>query len=146
MRFSRRAAIGGLGAAVLARRLPGAAAAATGRPWPIEEGAHTPKICLGPGDGVTPVAPPEPGALGRNLATSYAPIRQLGVTHVVGVPVGDWSEDTIRRGIQTAKDAGLAAYNWMIGVPANILYGEGRAKDLEKFIASIEAAGRAGCR
>src|SRR5208282_3895359 len=43
------------------------------------------------------------------------------------------------------KDAGLVAYNAMINVPASVIYGkESRAKDMEPFIASIEASGRAG--
>jgi mannonate dehydratase len=59
--------------------------------------------------------------------------------------VGDWTEENIRRAIQTAKDNGLVAYNAMINIPASVIYGrESRAKDLEPFIASIQAAGKAG--
>jgi len=58
---------------------------------------------------------------------------------------GGWTEENIRRTIQTAKDAGLVAYNAMINVPNSVIYGrDTRAKDLEPFIASIEAAGKAG--
>jgi mannonate dehydratase len=98
-----------------------------------------------------PAPAPEPATMGGyrlNLQASYRRIRQLGVTHLLGVGVGGgapWKEENIRHAIQVAKDAGLVAYNSMINVPASILYGrEGRAKDMETFIASIEAAGKAG--
>jgi len=88
------------------------------------------------------------GGFGRNLAASYQRIRQLGVTHLLGVGVGGgmpWTEQNIRSAIEAAKAAGLVAYNAMINVPASVLYGkETRAKDMEPFIASIEAAGKAG--
>ena len=93
-------------------------------------------------------APAVVDGFGRNLQASYERIRQLGVTHLLGVGVGGgspWTEENIRRTIQTAKDAGLVAYNAMINVPASVLYGkETRARDMEPFIASIEAAGKAG--
>jgi mannonate dehydratase len=92
-----------------------------------------------------PPADAAPGAFGRNLEASYERIRQLGVTHLLGVNVGAWTEESIRNAIQTAKAAGMVAYNAMINVPASVLYGrETRAKDMEPFIASIEAAGKAG--
>ena len=94
-----------------------------------------------------PVAPAAaPGGRGGNPAASYERIKQLGVTHLVGVPFGGgWTKENIRRAIQTAKDAGLVAYNQMINVPNSVIYGrDTRAKDLEPFIASIEAAGKAG--
>ncbi|MGO9261170.1 MAG: mannonate dehydratase [Bryobacteraceae bacterium] len=85
------------------------------------------------------------GGFGRNLQASYQRIRQLGVTHLLGVNVGAWTEDSIRSAIQSAKAAGLVAYNAMINVPPSVLYGrESRAKDMEPFIASIQAAGKAG--
>ncbi len=87
------------------------------------------------------------GGFGRNLKASYQRIRQLGVTHLLGVGVAGtpWTEENIRMAIQTAKEAGLVAYNAMIGIPASVIYGrESRAKDMEPIIASIEAAGRAG--
>jgi mannonate dehydratase len=85
------------------------------------------------------------GSAARNLTASYGRIRQLGVTHLVNVAAGDWSEESIRRAIDTAKESGLVAYNAMINVPPAVLYGrESRAKDLEPFIASIQAAGKAG--
>lgn len=102
-------------------------------------------------------APPAPpasavGQGGRpgyisNLPASYQRIRQLGVSHLLGVSIGGspWTEENVRRAVQSAKEAGLVAYNAMIGLPANILYGkEGRDKDMERFLASIEAAGKGG--
>lgn len=99
-----------------------------------------------------PAAEPAAGGRGafggRNLTESYQRIRQLGVTHLLGVGVGGGmplTEGSIRAAIQAAKDAGLVAYNAMINVPASVIYGKDtRAKDMEPFIASIEAAGKAG--
>jgi mannonate dehydratase len=88
------------------------------------------------------------GRGGRNLAAGYERIKQLGVGYLIGVGVGGGSpltEANIRSTIQSAKDAGLVAYNAMINVPASVIYGKDtRAKDMEPFIASIEAAGKAG--
>jgi len=93
-------------------------------------------------------APAGPGGYVRNLPAAYRRIRQLGVTHLLGVGIGGgmpWTEENIRNTINTAKEAGLVAYNAMINVPSSIIYGkEGRSKDMEPFIASIEAAGKAG--
>jgi len=122
---------------------------------------QTPPAGQGRGGGgyggfLTPAAEPAPsppmeaqqggcGGFMRNLPAAYQRIRQLGVTHLLGVGVGDWTEESIRRAIQTARDAGLVAYNAMINLPASVIYGrETRAKDLEPFIASIQAAGKAG--
>ena len=89
-----------------------------------------------------------PGGYGRNLSSAYERIRQLGVTHLLGVNVGGgspWTEQNIRHAIDTAKVSGMVAYNAMINVPASVIYGkETRARDMEPFIASIEAAGKAG--
>jgi mannonate dehydratase len=95
-------------------------------------------------------APPADGAgrgFGGNPAASYQRIRQLGVTHLLGVSVGGspWTEENVRRTVQSAKDAGLVAYNAMINVPLSIIYGkEARTKDMEPFLASLEAAGKGG--
>jgi mannonate dehydratase len=87
-------------------------------------------------------------AFGSNQAASYQRIRQLGVTHLLGVSAGGgvpWTEGNIRHTIETAREHGLVAYNAMISIPSGVIYGrESRAKDLEPVIASIEAAGRAG--
>jgi len=87
------------------------------------------------------------GGFGRNLAASYQRIRQLGVTHLLGVGIGGspWTEEAVRSAVQSAKDAGLVAYNSMVNVPPSIIYNrEGRAKDMEMFIASVQAAGKGG--
>jgi len=88
------------------------------------------------------------GSPARNLTAAYERIRQLGVTHLLGVPAGGalpWTVEGIRATIDTAKASGLVAYNAMINLPASVIYGrETRAKDMEPFIASIEAAGKAG--
>ena len=84
---------------------------------------------------------------GGNQAASYQRIRQLGVTHLLGVGIGGspWTVETVSRAVQNAKDAGLVAYNSMINVPGSIIYGrETRGKDMEIFLASIEAAGKGG--
>jgi mannonate dehydratase len=166
-RFSRRKMMQGVGSTALAQSMATAAAAPAPRKWPIEEGPDTPKICLAPGDGGGPLpAPAQPsapaagrgrggfgGGYGGFLApqaqtagpANYQRIRQLGVTHLLGVGVGNWTEESIRNAIETAKAAGLVAYNAMINVPASVIYGrDSRAKDMEPFLASIEAAGKAG--
>ncbi len=94
-----------------------------------------------------PAAESGPGGVGRNLTAAYQRIRQLGVTHLLGVNVGGypWTVEGLRNAIDTAKASGLVAYNAMINVPASVLYGrETRGKDMEPFLASIEAAGKAG--
>jgi len=109
---------------------------------------------LPPKGETAPAAPPAAapggrGGFGGNPAASYQRVKQLGVTHLIGVGVGGgggaWTEEGIRRTIQTAKDAGLVAYNAMINVPNSVIYGrDTKAKDLEQVIASIQAAGKAG--
>jgi mannonate dehydratase len=87
------------------------------------------------------------GGFGGNPAASYQRIRQLGVTHLMGVGIAGspWTEENVRRAVQTAKDAGLVAYNAMINLPNSVIYGKDtRAKDMEPFLASIEAAGKGG--
>ena len=108
-----------------------------------------PKPEAAPAPAPDPAAAGGRGALGgRNLAASYERIKQLGVGYLIGVGVGGGmplTEAGIRSTIQSAKDAGLVAYNAMINVPASVIYGKDtRAKDMEPFIASIEAAGKAG--
>jgi mannonate dehydratase len=158
-RFSRRKMMQGAGAAALAQSVEIARAAAVARKWPIEEGPDTPKICLSLGDGGRPLPAnlqpqtqaPAATPAGRGgfvgSPAAYQRIKQLGVTHLLGVGVGGfpWQEENIRRVIQTAKDNGMVAYNAMINLPGSIIYGrDGRDKDMELVIASIQAAGKAG--
>jgi mannonate dehydratase len=87
-----------------------------------------------------------PGGFG-NPSANYQRILQLGVTHLLGVNIGGspWTEENVRRVVQSAKDAGLVAYNSMLGIPNSIIYGrDTRAKDMEVVIASLEAAGKGG--
>ena len=96
-----------------------------------------------------PAPVPSTDGRGGNINASYQRIRQLGVTHLLGVnvaaPGGVWTEESVRRAVDTAKAAGLVAYNAMINLPASVIYGrDTRAKDMEPFIASIEAAGKGG--
>ena len=88
-----------------------------------------------------------PGRFRVNTAAAYQRIRQLGVNYLLGVNMGPspWTEENVRRAVQTAKDAGLVAYNSMINLPSSVIYGrETRTKDMEPFLASIEAAGKGG--
>jgi mannonate dehydratase len=154
----------GVGAAALAQQVE-PAHAQTARKWPIEEGPDTPKLCLAMGDagvampaGMAAPAAQTPAGRGGGYGGTLAPrreaatspfqrLRQLGVTHLLGVNVGSfpWQEENIRRTVETAKENGMVAYNSMINVPNSIIYGkDGRDKDLEMVIASIQAAGKAG--
>lgn len=112
---------------------------------------------LAPGTNPPPAAEPPAGGSGGpgsgrgnlNQAASYRRIRQLGVTHLLGVGVGggggQWTVESVTRAVQAAKEHGLVAYNSMINVPASVIYGrETRSKDMEPFLASIEAAGKGG--
>ena len=97
-------------------------------------------------------AAPAPGAgrgggMGGNQAASYQRIKQLGVSYLLGVGIGGspWTVENVRRAVDTAKQYGLVAYNSMINVPASIIYArDTRSKDMEVFLASIEAAGKGG--
>jgi mannonate dehydratase len=108
----------------------------------------------GYGGFLTPAAPsaaaeaPAGGGRGnQNPANSYQRIKQLGVSHLLGVGIGGspWTVEAVTRAVQTAKEHGLVAYNSMINVPSSVIYGrESRSKDMEPFLASIEAAGKGG--
>lgn len=90
------------------------------------------------------------GGGGRGGPQTYERILQLGVTHLIGVGAGGvgggpWTEESVRRAVQTAKDNGCVAYNAMLDAPESVRHGKpARAKDLEQYIASIEAAGKGG--
>jgi mannonate dehydratase len=172
LRFSRRKMMQGAGAAALTQSIEIADAAGTAARWPIEESASTPRICLAPGDGggPLPLAAQQQAPGGRSggfrgsyggflapgvvpqppsdAAASFQRIRQLGVTHLLGVPIGGgmpWTAENVRRAVNGAKDAGLVAYNSMINLPRSVIYGtDTRAKDMEPFLASLEAAGKGG--
>ena len=85
--------------------------------------------------------------VGGNQTAAYQRIQQLGVNHLLGVGIGGnpWTVEAVRRTVEAAKAAGMVAYNSMINVPASVIYNrETRAKDMEPFLASIEAAGKGG--
>jgi len=98
-------------------------------------------------------APPVEAPVGRGGgaggAQAYERILQLGVNHLIGVGVGvgggPWTVEGVRRAVQTAKDNGCVAWNAMLDAPESVRHGKpNRAKDLEQYIASIEAAGKGG--
>ena len=85
----------------------------------------------------------------RGGPEAYERIRQLGVNHLIGVAVssggGPWTKESVQRAVQTAKDNGCVAYNAMLDAPESVRHGKpNRAKDLEQYIASVEAAGKGG--
>ena len=149
----------GAGAAAVAQSVEFANAAPAARQWPIEEGPETPKICLGLGDGGGPLPaslqPQNQGQAGSGAAGG-APAAGAGAARtanrgsgfggtLAGSQVHSISSKNVRGAIQTARDHGMVAYNTMIGIPSTILYGrDGRDKDMELIIASIQAAGKAG--
>jgi mannonate dehydratase len=98
-----------------------------------QEGAGTPKICC-------------PVNL-RNISDSAVrQVRQIGVTHVLsGGPRMPWEEAQLRATVDKLKEGGLSLGNLMISGFPNTLYGRpGREEEIEKFKASIQAAGKAG--
>jgi mannonate dehydratase len=122
---------------------PAPAAGAGGRGGGGYGGTLAPK----PAEAAPPASTGGGRGFGGNPAAAYQRIRQLGVTHLLGVGVGGfpWTEENVHRTVQTAKDNGMVAYNAMINIPASIIYGrDGRDKDLELVLASIQAAGKGG--
>jgi mannonate dehydratase len=106
------------------------------------EGKDTPKICLAIGDA---------GAGGYSGGATPAQeqarrLRQLGVDHVLsGGPRIPWEESTLKERIAGLKENGITLGNLMIGGFDNAIYGRAnRDADIEKVIASIQAAGKAG--
>jgi mannonate dehydratase len=106
---------------------------------------------LAPRPETAPAAPAPASTPGRGSApanpAAYQRIKQLGVSHLLGVNVGPfpWREENVRAAVETARTYGLVAYNSMINIPNSIIYGrDGRDKDLEFVIGSIQAAGKAG--
>jgi len=136
--FTRRRAMQAAGAGVLAPSAMSVAAAAQGRPWPIQEGPDTPKICLEQSGGALSAGPQNEAGMRR--------VRQLGVTHVLsGGPRIPWDEAELRARMERLKAGGLTLYNLMIGGFPNTIYGRpGRDEEIEKVRQSIRVAGRAG--
>jgi mannonate dehydratase len=127
--ISRRTMIEALGASVL----PGLSFAA----GPNDA---RPKICLGIGDTGLGLAP------GVMADAGMRRVKQLGVDYVVtGGPRIPWDEADVKSRIDTLKSGGLTLFNMMIGGFPKTLRGQpGRDEEIEKVIASIRTAGRAG--
>jgi len=106
--------------------------------WPIAEGADTPKLCLGSGDGGRAAGDQEDAGMRR--------IKQLGVDYVLGGgPRIPWQETDLRARMERLKAAGLTLYNLMISGFLNTIYGRpGRDEEIERVSQSIRAAGKAG--
>jgi len=124
--------------ATIALGSPAVAATPEMKLWPIVEGADTPKLCLGIGDGRRAPGDREEAGMRR--------IKQLGVDYVLGGgPRIPWQEADLRARIERLRAGGLILYNLMIGGFPNTVRGRpGRDEEIEKVIQSIRAAGKAG--
>lgn len=137
MKLSRRRLFEVAGAAAIATP---AATAADSMPANKFEGKDTPKICLSLGDAAVPQ-----GAANRDEAIARH-IRQLGVNWVLsGGPRIPWETSQIKEQVDRLRALGLTLGNLMIAGFNNAIYARpGRDEDIEKVIASIQAAGKAG--
>jgi mannonate dehydratase len=107
-------------------------ARSAGRDWPPSEGQDTPKLCLG---------------IGSNAdEKQMRRFKQIGVDHVLmGGPPIPWTEEALRALLDRFAAGGLRVVNLMIGGYPKTLYGrQGRDEEIDKVIASIRAAGKAG--
>src|SRR5450432_277163 len=137
MKLSRRRLIQTAGIAAMATPTPSAAS----MPEPRFEGATTPKLCLGIGDG----GGAAPGATANEEASARR-IKQLGVDFAFSgggrIP---WEEAQLKAQMDRVKSYGLTIGNLMIAGFNNAIYARpGRDEDIEKVIASIHAAGKVG--
>lgn len=137
MKLSRRRLIQTAGIAAMATPTPSAAS----MPEPRFEGATTPKLCLGIGDG----GGAAPGATANEEASARR-IKQLGVDYALSgggrIP---WEEAPLKAQMDRVKSYGLTLGNLMIAGFNNAIYARpGRDEDIEKVIASIHAAGKVG--
>ena len=153
MRISRRRMMQTAGVAALATP----ASHGAGMPEARYEGKDTPKLCLGLGDGgglgggrrgAAPAVPAPPPGGGPPLtpeAAAARKIRQIGVEWVLsGGPPIPWDEARLKEQMARLKDYGLNLGNLMIAGFNNAIYDRpGRDQDIEKVIASIQAAGKA---
>jgi mannonate dehydratase len=136
--LTRRGLVKGMGAATaLLPSLRMAANAAEAKWTPgagmPQEGARTPKICC-------------PINLRNITESAVRQVRQIGVSHVLsGGPQMPWEEAQLRTMVDKLKEGGLSLGNLMISGFPNTLYGRvGRDEEIEKFKASIQAAGKVG--
>jgi mannonate dehydratase len=125
-RLTRRSFFEATGALALA---PALARAAPGD-WPPDEGALTPKLCL--------------GVAANADEKEMRGLRQIGIEHVLmGGPPIPWEESDLRVRMERFRAAGLTVVNMMIGGFPNALYGRpGRDEEIDKVARSIRAAGR----
>jgi len=136
VKMTRRTAFQALGAGALVSSGVDAAQV----PAAPKEGAGTPKIALGMGDG---------GALSGDRAVAAKRVKQLGVDHVLsgGPPALPWTAETLATVMAPWRANGVSVSNLMIGVSPDIIYGKTGSKrdeDIEKVKQSIVAAGQAG--
>lgn len=127
-RFSRRTWIQASGAAAA---VPNGLAEVPGG-WPPQEGARTPRLCMG--------APPQlSDARLRSL-------KQIGVDYVLmGGPPIPWDETELRSRFQRFANAGLKIINMMITGFNDVIWGRpGADAQIEKVIQSIRVAGKVG--
>jgi mannonate dehydratase len=136
--LSRRQMMQVAGTMAITPSLSMAGGSAGGKPWPIVEGADTPKLCLAVSDGGR--------APGGQEEAAIRCIKQLAVDHVLSgggrIP---WAEADLRARIERLKAGGLTLYNLMIGGFQNTILGRpGRDEEIDKVIQTIRAAGKAG--
>lgn len=100
--------------------------------WPVTEGPHTPKLCVGT------------GANADEKQMQF--IKQMGIDYVLmGGPRIPWKEDNLHAIMDKFEANGLTVINMMIGGHNNAIYGrEGRDEEIDKIKESIVAAGKAG--
>jgi mannonate dehydratase len=139
MAISRRHLIESAGLAALASPSPAAAAE---MPENKFEGPTTPKLGLAVGDGAIGFA----GADSDRQEAGARRIKQLGVNWVLsGGPRIPWEASQLIEQRERLKSWGLTLGNLMIAGFNNAIYARpGRDEDIEKVIASIQAAGKAG--
>ena len=97
-----------------------------------------PKLCLGVGDSGLTAGSLDDAGMRR--------VKQLGVDYVLtGGPPIPWQEADVKARIEKLKSGGLTLFNMMIsGFHKTLLGQAGRDEEIEKVMASIRAAGRAG--
>jgi mannonate dehydratase len=100
--------------------------------WPPQEGAHTPRICL--------------GVPGNADEATLRQLKQIGVDYVLmGGPRIPWGEADLRTRMDRFKAAGITIINMMIGGFNDVIHGRpGAEAQIENVIKSIRAAGKAG--
>ena len=102
-------------------------------PWPIAEGANTPKITMSVGNNAT--------------VSQMRSVKQFGAdyVHMGGPRTLPWTEEVLREIIDRFKAEGLTVINMMINFSGAIIQGtQDRDAEIKKVQDSIIAAGKAG--